>query len=106
MSDEIKITKRDYNRAIKIVKTYEAQLAKALKKKRDTGYYNIIYLLNKDGHEDFRERLIKAASPQKAIEKFMNRAPTSLRWIDEEIKMKDRYYYIGDHPAVLNYLNP
>ncbi len=100
----MKLSKRDYNQAVKVVKAYEAEQAAILKKKRNTGYYSVLYLLDKDGREDFRERLIKASSPEKAIEKFMKRAPVTLRWLDEDLEMNDKSYYIGDQPGVLNYL--
>lgn len=102
--DTMKISKRDYNNAIKLVTEYHKQQAAILNKKRNTGYYSVLYLLDKDGEEDFRERLIKASTPQKAIQKFMKRAPISLRWLDEDLEMNGKSYYIGDEPSVLNYL--
>lgn len=100
----MKISKREYNKAVKVVKAYESEQAAILKKKREKGYYSIMYLLEQDGEEDFRERLIKASSPEKAIERFMKQAPVTLCWIDEDLEMNGKSYYIGNHPAVLNYL--
>lgn len=98
------LSKREYNRAIKLVKQYEKELAEKIKKKRNSGYYSVLYLLKDDEPEGYRERLIKASSPNAAINKFMKKAPISLKWIDEDLEMNGESYYIGDNPIVLNYL--
>lgn len=56
MTNKEKTSKREYNHAIKVVKAYEAEQAVILRKKRNTGHYSVLYLLDKDGREDFRER--------------------------------------------------
>lgn len=98
------IGKREYNKAVKIVKQYEKEQSDLLKKKRNSGYYSILYQLKNDAFEFYRERLIKASSPNAAINRFMKNAPISLKWIDEDLEMNGESYYIGDNPAVINYL--
>lgn len=104
MTTARKISKPQYNKALKIIESYQKQLEAAAKNKKRTGFYSFLYLLDADGEEDFRERLIKAKKPHSAVNKFMRNAPISLRWLDEELEMNGESYYIGDHPAVLNYL--
>ncbi len=98
------ISKRDYNRAVKLVKQYESEQFQLVRKKRNSGYYSVLYLLETDAPEGFRERLIKASSPNAAINKFMRNAPISLKWVDEDLQMNQESYYIGNNPLVLNYL--
>lgn len=93
------ITKREYNKALKIIKQYQEQ--EANRKPRRSSIWLFIWF---DEDRNQYNKFVRASKLDTACRKFLREKPKAMVSVDEEVENKGKYYDISDREDFKEYI--